>query len=132
MKDNGKFAEAGARAVQGELHLHEEGVAFRANGVKVNFLQHLGAVADKASRHVVYGDASKHAGVEVSAETQHAPPNVPAFRTAACYIARADDDGIRLQQLDHRRKQLGRVGEVGVGLDDIVGKVFGDHLLDAV
>ena len=36
-KNDGEFAEAGAAAMQVELHLHEEGVTLGANVVEVDF-----------------------------------------------------------------------------------------------
>src|SRR5271165_7085719 len=91
-KDDGEFAEAGAAAMQVELHLHEEGVTLGTNVVEVDFAQDVGAVADKSGGHVVYRHSGEEPGVEVGAEAQGAAGKAPVFGAAAAHIARADHD----------------------------------------
>src|SRR5271157_1408043 len=108
-KDDGKFAEAGSAAMQGELHLHQEGVSLGADVIQVDLAQDLGAVADKSGCHVVYRHSGEDARVKVGSKAQGTTGQAPVPGAAALYIARADHHRARLEHLEHARQQLRRM-----------------------
>ena len=120
-EDDGHFLDAEAAFVGGELHLNLEGVAFEADGVEVNGLEHLAAVADETGGGVVNVQAGDELHVlrgEVG--HQHASHG-PVDHVHARDVARADAHVVALVLAGCQQSWKVRrgVAEVGVHLEDV-------------
>ena len=108
--------EAGADGAPGQVDL--EAVALRVDGGEVDLLQHLAPVGAVAGGDVVDVDAEQHPRVAVRRPRQHHPAPRPVAHGAAGDVARADRQvGARVDGVEQPVQLLGRVGAVGVHLD---------------